>query len=311
MLRILLLLLVGNALLISTPSLAAAQDSSVTLTLAGEAYDGPPAFTVTFNGQTIGKGAVKTAIDTIIKGRLVTNNTINGTTERFQFNIPSAIFDPNAPLDIYFTNDKFDTVNKIGDRNLYVVSANINGREVPASDFATLLSDSPTATTLISGMLFLPGNTTSARAAAPPGGWPQPTPPAPMRNQPGPSTEPASPAKASELNKGRCTQNLNVTIDGYQQNGTSLTVSQMRELGKLVVRLGTEKCSIKAVGYSDAVGPVDANTQMAHDRAAGALDYLTSQGVNFQKTEVVGFGPTHQFGPTSPPNRRVVLTIAP
>ena len=43
---------------------ALATDSTLTLVMGGEAYDGPPKFSVSFAGQLIGEGTVAAAIDT-------------------------------------------------------------------------------------------------------------------------------------------------------------------------------------------------------------------------------------------------------
>ena len=65
-------------------------------------------------------------------------------------------------------------VNKIGDRNLYVISANINGHEIRASDFIHRLGDGPSEVPLVANMLVLPQEADVAIAEPPPEGWPAP-----------------------------------------------------------------------------------------------------------------------------------------
>ena len=55
--------------LCALPVGAFAASSTLSLIIGGEAYDGPPKFEVTFDGQPLGEAAVATAIDTVATGR--------------------------------------------------------------------------------------------------------------------------------------------------------------------------------------------------------------------------------------------------
>ena len=297
---------------------ALAQDSVLTLVLAGEAFDGPPAFSVTFNGQVIGQGAVETAIDTTTKGPLVSDGKVNAEPQKFSIPIPAEVFDPHATLEISFTNDKYSDVGKVSDRNLYIVSADINGRTISSKEFSALYLGSPGENPLVGGMVELLTNKNSAQAAAPEGGWPSPvvaSTSVPVKPQTsGVDTTPAAggkPAANAAPPKPLCTFTSDIMVDGFTQNTVALSTSQTGRLNDLIKKVRNQQCSIRIIGYSDTVGPKDLNVQVSRDRAQAVADYLSEKGVTFSKYELTAFGPTKQFGPSSAANRVVELQISP
>ena len=310
------------ALLVSATSAGAqAQDSIVTVVLAGEAYDGPPAFAVTFNGAVVGQGVVDKAIDTIAKGRIVAHGAMQGPAESFTFRVPSKEFDPHAELRIALTNDKFDEVNKVGDRNLYVVSASVNGREIQGPDFVRRFGDSRSPLPLILGMVPLPRNADLAIAEPPPEGWPSPgregpgtaaVPPAAGPSAPGSTGSAASTGTPSASEPPpKCAVNLVVTIAGFAQNVADLNAGQRQQLVQLADTLKGQDCAVVSTGYGDMAGPKEFSRQIAGARASTVVEFLKARGAHFSRVDVVPFGATRQFGPSNDLNRRVVVSIGP
>ena len=83
-----LLAAAATACLFSLPGLALAEASRLHLILGGEAYDGPPRFEVSFNGQVLGEGVVEAAIDTATAGRFADAADKTPYVQSFEFAIP-------------------------------------------------------------------------------------------------------------------------------------------------------------------------------------------------------------------------------
>ena len=153
---------------------ALAQSSALVLVLGGEAYDGPPEFAVTFDGKPLGAGAVEAAIDTEALGRLADVADKSPYVQSFEFPIPDAMFDPNGEIGIRLTNEAYGGEGSNRDRNLYLVSASVNGRVVLPSGFTTDTADGVEPNAMLGDLLALYDNNAEGVAAAPQGGWPEP-----------------------------------------------------------------------------------------------------------------------------------------
>ena len=317
-------------LLTGAPVVGLAQDNVVSLFLAGEAYDGPPHFKVTLDDKIIGEGDVDKSIDTITQGRLIVDGVKRGQpenyTERYTFTVEASQFDSHAALRIRMTNDKFDDVNKIGDRNLYVISANINGHEISASDFFHRGGDNLSELPLVANMVALFRDEDVAIAEPPAEGWPAPAEQGSVSSTvndaanneklshplpPITSAAPKTQASASKALSPNCAVNFDLTVGGFAQNVTQLTAGQVKPLKALVRKLKGQNCKVLVTGYSDNSGSREASGIKAHDRAAAVLKFITKEGAHFKQSDLVSFGATSQFGSTMADNRLVLVHVGP
>src|SRR5437870_4105989 len=86
------------AMVIGAPGLALAADNKLTLVIGGEAYDGPPKFTVSFDGKQLGEGAIASAIDTSAAGRFADAADKAKYVQTFDFKIPEDVFKPGGEI---------------------------------------------------------------------------------------------------------------------------------------------------------------------------------------------------------------------
>jgi outer membrane protein OmpA-like peptidoglycan-associated protein len=164
--------LVIAATLAAVPGIALAAGNTLVLVIGGEAYDGPPKFSVTYDGKPLGEGVVKSAIDTVTAGRFSDAANKTSYVQNFDFTIPEAEFKPNAEIAVKFTNEAFGGPGSSHDRNLYVQSVAVNGDVVPAAKLATRTKGGAAPNAMVDGYLLLKDGTTDAVAKAPKGGWP-------------------------------------------------------------------------------------------------------------------------------------------
>lgn len=152
-----------------------AGESTLVLVLGGEAYDGAPEFDVSFGGAPLGSGTVESAIDTETNGRIADVADKSPYVQSFEFTIPETIFRPDGELRVKFTNEAFGGEGSNRDRNLYLVSASINGRVVLGPGFKTISTTGEEPNQLVGDLLGLYDNGEEGVSAAPDGGWPEPT----------------------------------------------------------------------------------------------------------------------------------------
>lgn len=162
--------LAAIAMLAPTPVLA--QTATLELVIGGEAYDGPPKFEVMFNGQVLGEGAVDAAIDTATAGRFADAVVKTAYLQTFAFPIPDAAFDPNGEIRLRFLNEAFGGEGSGRDRNLYVASVKVNGREIVGREMQTVSAGGVEPSAILGDYLVLLDGTADALAIAPDEGWP-------------------------------------------------------------------------------------------------------------------------------------------
>jgi outer membrane protein OmpA-like peptidoglycan-associated protein len=159
------------AFLTAVPGIALAADSKLVLVIGGEAYDGPPKFTVSFDGKPLGEGTVSSAIDTGSVGRFADAADKKAYVQSFDFTIPEAQFKPRAEIAVKFTNEAYGGPGSNHDRNLYVQSVAVNGGVVPASKLTTHTANGVAPNAMLGDFLVLYDGTTDALAKAPASGW--------------------------------------------------------------------------------------------------------------------------------------------
>jgi hypothetical protein len=154
------------------PSGVRADDATLSVILSGDAFGGPPAFSISFNGDILYSDVVKSAFVTEIDKGYRDAGALASRAETFSFTLPSAAFDHFGNVRIDFLNDAFGGGGTGLDRNLYVLDVVVNGTHVRPVDWR-LLEKTDGSLFLASGsFVALFSSNTAAIALAPPNGWP-------------------------------------------------------------------------------------------------------------------------------------------
>ena len=312
-------------------SSAMAAPAQVVLMIGGEAYDGAPAFSLSFGGTEIGTGQVTSAIDTASAGRFTAATDRSQYVQSFIFDIPEAVFAADGDLAVTFTNEAFGGEGSDRDRNLFLLAASINGRVVLGPDF------SGDGRALLNTYMALENNDATVVAAAPVGGWPalEATPVAtapqiatkspsivlvkadsskadllPPSSAPSEVVEIASIA-ADPVATGNCSRDELYNVVGFNENSNDLTPGLMQRLDQIITDIGQEKCAVRITGYSSTQGDYATNALFAIERAQNVLAYLRTNGLAFEDVSATGGGETEQFGDRPSVNRRVVIAVGP
>jgi outer membrane protein OmpA-like peptidoglycan-associated protein len=157
------------------PAAALAQPSRLHLIVGGEAYDGPPKFEVTFDGEVLGEGTVEAAIDTAKTGRFADAADKTAYVQSFEFEIPQAVFKPDGEVRLRLINEAFGGAGSERDRNLYVAAVAINGGAVTVSGLVTATAEGFKPNQLLGEFLVLEDGNEEGVSPAPRGGWPGPS----------------------------------------------------------------------------------------------------------------------------------------
>lgn len=166
------ILIYGILATATMPVVAAQADAIVKLSIAGEAYDGPPTFSVLMGKAVIGTGTLDKAIDTETVGRLFASAKPGSYLQDFTFTVPDSRFQPDAKISIILTNDKYKAEEIGRDRNLFVRSVTVNGQEVDAADLLLVVNGKPEKIDFQAGFMPVYQTRDAAVAEPPPGGWP-------------------------------------------------------------------------------------------------------------------------------------------
>jgi outer membrane protein OmpA-like peptidoglycan-associated protein len=156
------------------PAVAVAQDGTLVLTIAGEAYDGDPRFAVSFAGKELGEGVIDTAIDTANVGRFANADKPADYVGEFRFAIPEAAYKSGGEIRVSFLNEAYGGPGSNRDRNLFIASATVNGVDFPAAAFVTRSSAGLQPNAMLGAYLVINDGSADAILAAPPAGWPDP-----------------------------------------------------------------------------------------------------------------------------------------
>jgi outer membrane protein OmpA-like peptidoglycan-associated protein len=325
---------VAILLFLSAPALAA--DNRLILLLGGEAYDGPPRFEVSFDGQVIGQGAVDTAIDTDNDGRFADARDKAAHVQSFDFKIPDDVFTPTGEVRVRLTNEAYGGDGSNRDRNLFLAAVTVNGRAVTLSGLSTSDANGIAPNETVGEFLVLLDGNQQGVSKAPRGGWPKAGPgiaPAkvvaerlpvsglqPLKVPAEVATRPARPAEAAEPlevallqdpEPGTCQIDDLYNVVGFNENSNELTPRLMQRLDQIVEAIGPQLCTAMITGYSSTQGDYATNALFSVERAQNVLRYLRERGVRFADATATGVGETEQFGPELNANRRVVITIRP
>lgn len=332
---------------VSTGALAAA--SKLQLIIGGEAYDGPPKFEVSFDGQPLGEGTVSDAIDTASAGRFADAADKTPYVQSFEFEIPEKLFKPGGEVRVRLINEAYGGDGSNHDRNLYLAAVSLNGRAVTVSGLETRSTKAEQENELLGEFLVLRDGNVEGVSRAPAGGWPMPeTALAQARLAPEPKAEsvepesvadeaPAKPpvavaalkvpegpdaqpvdvaaiepaAVASPTASAECTRDELYNVIGFNENSNDLTPKLQARLDQIIEDIGPQKCKVLVTGYSSKQGNHATNALFAIERAQNVLTYLKQAGLSFAKATATGGGATEQFGESFSANRRVVISVSP
>lgn len=162
----------AGVLSLALPCGAALADATIKLSLAGEAFEGPPKFEVRIDGKAIGGGVLDQAIDTGETGRLFASAKPRSYLQQFVFEVPASQFSQDAQISIALINDKYLDEEVGRDRNLFIDSVTVNGLEIPAADLTLLDGEQEQVLDYQAGLMPVYESTNLAVAAPPPSGWP-------------------------------------------------------------------------------------------------------------------------------------------
>jgi outer membrane protein OmpA-like peptidoglycan-associated protein len=333
---------------IATPVVA--ETSRLHVIIGGEAYDGPPRFEVTFDGQILGQGVVRAAIDTVKAGRFADAADKTPYVQSFEFDIPEFLFRSDGEVRVRLLNEAFGGAGSDRDRNLFLAAVTVNGGAVTVSGLVTATSEGFKPNQTVGEFLLLHDGNEQGVSPAPRGGWPQPLtvvadvsearllaapdPGAPgMMPVPGitairaPETgvtpavgeqvaslaapQEQAPSMTSSVEGAGCGLDQIYNVIGFNESSNDLTPRLMRRLDQIIEDIGEERCRVTVTGYSSTQGAHATNALFAVERAQNVLSYLRANGLRFQKVAAVGGGATEQFGPEFSVNRRVVITVVP
>lgn len=285
-------------LLIASPTLAV--DAHLELTLAGEAYKGPPAFSVKYGDVVLGTGVVTDALDTSDGHRLEGWNVATHS-DSFTYTIHDFQSDNPLPVTVEYLEDAWGGEGTLFDRNLYLVSARLNETALDITS-SQLRRDGETkgyspsvgsTVQMTNGgdevILPIPASV-SVVASTQEGG----------SNPPGTDTN-GVPSKACELTE-------DFSVLGFVSNSTEIpdTDALMRFVGDGKA----DGCRFRITGYSSTNGPTEWNNTLAGMRAQAVAAKMRAMGVVVQTEDVVVGGPTQQFGAPRN-NQRVVVHPTP
>jgi outer membrane protein OmpA-like peptidoglycan-associated protein len=160
---------------LALPSTAAfAQTSALHLIIGGEAYDGPPRFEVTFNGEVLGEGTVRSAIDTVSAGRFADAADKTPYVQSFDFTIPEYLFKADGEVRVRLLNEAYGGDGSNRDRNLFLAAVTINGGAVTVSGLVTATAEGFKPNETVGEFLLLSDGNEEGVSPAPRGGWPDP-----------------------------------------------------------------------------------------------------------------------------------------
>ena len=339
----------ATACLFSLPGSALAEASRLHLILGGEAYDGPPRFEVSFNGQVLGEGVVEAAIDTATAGRFADAADKTPYVQSFEFAIPEELFKPGGEVRVRLVNEAYGGEGSNRDRNLYLAAVAVNGDAVTVSGLTTATPKGFKENELIGEFLVLHDGNEQGVSAAPRGGWPMPAPTTATSPEPAgaakveveveeagapepamtpvPGIRPVKSPVVAEVEQAEpeltasidqdpgvnpsCALDELFNVVGFNENSNDLTPRVRKRLDQILAAIGSHQCTIQVTGYSSTQGAYATNALFAIERAQNVLRYLKEAGLKFAEASATGAGETTQFGEELSANRRVVITVTP
>ena len=326
----------ASAVLVASPGVLA-EASRLHIIIGGEAYDGPPRFEVTFDGEVLGEAAVEAAIDTVNAGRFVDAADKTPYVRSFEFAIPEYMFRADGEVRVRLVNEAYGGDGSDRDRNLFLAAVTVNGGVVTVSGLVTATTNGFKPNETAGEFLLLTDGNEEGVSPAPRGGWPSPeqffamseprlmpeiavaSAPAPVEGITAikaptivvPTDEPVAVGSIEEAALPACQLDQIYNVLGFNENSNDLTPRLERRLDQILEDVGEERCRVLVTGYSSTLGNHATNALFAVERAQNVLKYLRDNGLQYEKATAAGGGATEQFGPLPSDNRRVVISVIP
>ena len=273
----------------ATPALA--RDAIVIVTMAGEAYSGPPKFKFSADDRVLGTRAVTNAVDTSTGETLrFGDNGKRPAVQKFAFTVPD--IDKVSYLEFEFTNDDWAGKGKRGDRNLYVLGLSLSIVEKtqtgltaqtvqfkPASFEAKTRNAQGSAVTARYAALYHRG---LLRLNRPPSGWGSPE-----AAQTASSTKQQETTVVSGVAKPSPSCAVSsLELKGFSKNSTTLSETMQAQLAPLPAVLRDTSC-IAAIRAYTAGGPSDAfRAGLSLARAQEVAKELTRLGLASERIRI-------------------------
>jgi outer membrane protein OmpA-like peptidoglycan-associated protein len=108
-----------------------------------------------------------------------------------------------------------------------------------------------------------------------------------------------------------CMAETRYNVLGFNQNSNDVTPRIIERLEQVLADIGTRRCNVQVVGYSDNDGLHATNALFSLERAQNVLVYLRQKGLPAVSATATGAGGTNAFGDRPSDNRRVVITVKP
>ncbi|MGQ0486725.1 MAG: carbohydrate-binding domain-containing protein [Hyphomicrobiales bacterium] len=223
----------------------------------GQAYQGPPVMTVRVDETAIAEIVVRNAIDSLTVEK-PSAELIGGYLQAYDVDLPA--LDKMQRLRIEFTNDLWAGPEKPGDRNLWIGSVTVAGRQF---DAAQLVIDAGSGR--VSGNYVLINQSGGVEIGRPPEGW-----------------QAAVAAKAPV-----CTTRTELVLTGYALNqlGPSTEdVSRLRTFLRQMPELSG--CRIAITGSTSPGGGTQANKRVAMKRADAIAAILRGNGISADRISI-------------------------
>lgn len=297
----------ASALALSIMALSATcatADSRLKLVVAGEAYAGPPEYELRAGDHVLARGAIAGARDTESAGFL-DEKSLRELGQTLEFDIPDGI----ESVTLAFTNDAWSGPETGFDRNLYVVSATLNGVELPLTTMKWVQgTEVHSEVPIVHGALALRYFGDSAiiplvpLAKATEAAGPEPV----GEAAPIPTDRPRVTVAAPLATQVPCVEPLNFVIEGFANNSAEIPENSLPKLQDAIEKAKTG-CSLRVTGYASRSGPPEWNRTVAARRAEAVRAYLSGRA-EYTATEVVVGGETLDFG-SATANRAVRVEI--
>lgn len=261
---------------------AMAQDAVIVITMAGEAYNGPPRFHLIADDSIIGTREVTEALDTQNGQRLRFDDSNNlPPSGRYSFKVMN--IDAISRIDIEFSNNVSAGTGKQGDRNLYVLALSLSMvKRTSADTVVTIHEFRPQAFELITREAK--GGEISPRYAAlydegrlrltrPTGGWEA------ILDRPKEADQKSQEAVETPVSPSQICDIAPLQLSQFEKNAVGLSQTMRNQLSEFGKALVGRSCTLRITAFA-AGGPSEAfRTELSRSRAQEVANELIRLGV--------------------------------
>jgi outer membrane protein OmpA-like peptidoglycan-associated protein len=297
--------IVASIFLSALAAVTGARAAQVELLLSGTGFEGGPGYEVLVGEAVVASGTIV---------------AFAPNAQRAYVTVDDAALAADPVVRVRLINDKY--VAGVGDRNVYVMGASIDGRAVPLEVMTVeregIVRELPAGSRYqplygTSYTLFIPTGSPSAPTAAE-AAAPATEPPVvvatlvpivvPTEIPPYSPVVPSFATAAPECD-------VSVTLSGFGNNGMTVPAEADTALAPLAEQAASGACVVTVTGYASLAGSAVVNQRVSAQRAKLVLDYLNARALRFAGQEAIGAGATDRFGPAPIDNRVVTVELKP